>query len=428
VEGPADTDEASIPTEPESMNMSGTTLKRKACTKTCVTKLTAANIKSSPEEDIPAKKKPRLQVQVSLPAIAADADTLNVPPDAIVAAPVASSDAGGTDPVTASPMKPNGGAARAPHSWWTPEDDKKLASAVKTTCQKKYGEGYRLDWVAIAVLVPGQTKRQCVNRWETALFSKRGNDTTVPKGKWTKEEDSTLKDAVKKHKGEDWAAIAALVPGRTKKQCTNRWHNVLEPRKNETTTCKAKWTKEEDAKLTDAAKKHHGKNWEATAALVPGRSKHDCSRRWHDVLRDVLVSTSADGTALKGKWTKEEDAKLVDATKTHNGEDWAAISALVPGRTKQQCRHRWHDALVSTSDETTARLGKWTKEEDSTLRDAVEKHNGKDWAAISAFVPGRTKTQCWTRWRRCHCDVRLWATIEADRGAEYIKASSPKAG
>jgi hypothetical protein len=38
------------------------------------------------------------------------------------------------------------------------------------------------------------------------------------------DEDSTLKDAVEKHNGEDWAAIAALVPGRTKQQCLNRWH------------------------------------------------------------------------------------------------------------------------------------------------------------------------------------------------------------
>jgi hypothetical protein len=81
MEGPTHTDEASMPTEPESMTNTTTTLKRKVCTKTCVTKLTAANIVLSPsEEDIPARKKPRLQA--SLPAIvAADADTLNASPD-----------------------------------------------------------------------------------------------------------------------------------------------------------------------------------------------------------------------------------------------------------------------------------------------------------------------------------------------------------
>jgi hypothetical protein len=40
---------------------------------------------------------------------------------------------------------------------------------------------------------------------------------------------------------------------------------------------------------------------------------------------------------------------------------------------------------------TTARAGKWTTDEDSTLREAVEKHNCKNWDAIVALVPGRTK-------------------------------------
>jgi hypothetical protein len=92
IEGP--TDEASISAEPNK-SMSGTTstLKRKVCTKTCVTKLTAANILlSSPDEYIPARKKPRFQCWIpvgfnfeacqipdkaALPAIAADADSLN---------------------------------------------------------------------------------------------------------------------------------------------------------------------------------------------------------------------------------------------------------------------------------------------------------------------------------------------------------------
>jgi hypothetical protein len=338
VEGPADTDEAPIPTEPESMNLSGTTttLKRKAAKRTCVTKLTAANIKSSPEEDIPARKKPRLQVQASLPAIvAADADTLNVPPDAIVAAPVASSDA-------ASPMKPNGGAARAPHRWWTPEEDKKLASAVKTTRKKKHGKKYKIDWIAVSPLVPGRTKRQCFNRWHDVLQSKK-NGTTARAGNWTKEEDSTLKDAVKKHNCKNWGAITALVPGRTIRQCNKRWHGVLECNSDEAIARVGKWTTYEDSSLKDAVEKHNGKDWAAIAALVPGRTKRQCNKRWHD----ALDSKSDETTALKGTFSKDEDVKLKDAVKKHNGKDWTAISTLVPGRTKQQCLSRWHYVLDS---------------------------------------------------------------------------------
>jgi hypothetical protein len=103
-------------------------------------------------------------------------------------------------------------------------------------------------------------------------------------------------------------------------------------------------------------------------------------------------------TAHLGTWTKEEDNTLKDAVEKHNGEDWAAISELLPGRTKQQCNKRWHGALDSKSDEMTAHMGRWTKEEDGKLKDAVEKHNGKNWTAIAALVPGRTKQQCLNRW------------------------------
>jgi hypothetical protein len=48
-------------------------------------------------------------------------------------------------------------------------------------------------------------------------------------GKWAEDEASKLKDAVKMHGDKDWAAVAVLVPGRTKGQCWNRWHGTLDP-------------------------------------------------------------------------------------------------------------------------------------------------------------------------------------------------------
>jgi hypothetical protein len=41
------------------------------------------------------------------------------------------------------------GFAQAPPHWLTSEEVTKLASAVKTTCKKKYGEDYRMDWPAL---------------------------------------------------------------------------------------------------------------------------------------------------------------------------------------------------------------------------------------------------------------------------------------
>jgi hypothetical protein len=390
-----DTDEASIPTEPErttnepNKSIIGTTLKREVCTETCVTKLSAEHIKS-----IPRRKKPRLQA--SLPAIVAGADTLNASPDAIVAAPVASPDAG-TDPVTASPMQRNGGATQASHHRWTPEEDNMLTSAVKETCKKKHGEEYRTDWAAISALVPGRTKQQCLNRWRSALDSK-SDETIARVGKWTTVEYSTLEKAVEKHNGKDWAAISALVPDRTKTQCWHRWNNALDSKSDETIARAGKWTADEDSMLKDAVEKHNGKDWAAISELVPGRTKTQCWHRWHGALDSKSDETIA---RVGEKWTKEEDSTLKDAVEKHNGKDWTAISALVPGRTKQQCMSRWYGALDSKGDATTAHVGRWTKDEDGKLMDAAEKHNGEDWAAISELVLGRSKTQCWQRWHDC---------------------------
>jgi hypothetical protein len=40
---------------------------------------------------------------------------------------------------------------------WTPEEDAKLTSAVSNTCEKKHGKEHRIDYVAVAALVPGRT-------------------------------------------------------------------------------------------------------------------------------------------------------------------------------------------------------------------------------------------------------------------------------
>jgi myb proto-oncogene protein len=92
-----------------------------------------------------------------------------------------------------------------------------------------------------------------------------------------------------------------------------------------------------------------------------------------------------------GKWTVVEDSKLKDAAQTHGGKDWSAVAVLVPGRTKQQCCSRWNTVLDPSIALTNGRTGKWSEDEDIKLKDAVERHGGKDWGAISALVPNRTK-------------------------------------
>jgi hypothetical protein len=224
--------------------------------------------------------------------------------------------------------------------------------------------------------------------------------TTRAFRRWTVDEDTRLKKAVlvQTHDGkrQSWDAIAALVPGRTKIQCQSRWYDSFDPRIVQTTTHMDKWTPDEDDKLKDAVKTHNGKNWFAIETLLPGRTKKQCHRRW----RDALAPRNHRATARKGRWTLDEDARLKNAVQMHNGKNWDAIAHLVSGRTIIQCRMRWQGGLNPSIDWTHGRAGKWTSDEDDKLKDAVQMHVCKDWNRIAALIPGRTKLQCCNRWRK----------------------------
>ena len=117
-----------------------------------------------------------------------------------------------SDPVM--DMHPTAGTTQALRCW-TREEDAKLTSAVTKTPKKKRGNELRIYWKVIAVLVPGRTKELCRNRWRAVSDI---DPTTALSGKWTADEDKKLKDSVREHGGKNWNAIAALVPGRTKNQ------------------------------------------------------------------------------------------------------------------------------------------------------------------------------------------------------------------
>jgi hypothetical protein len=81
---------------------------------------------------------------------------------------------------------------------------------------------------------------------------------------------------------------------------------------------------------------------------------------------------------------------LKDAVQAHRGKNWEIVAALVPGRTKVQCRKRWKAALDPSIDLAAGRTCKWSEDEVIKLKDAVQTHGGKNWGAIAALVPGRT--------------------------------------
>jgi hypothetical protein len=270
------------------------------------------------EEDVPSAKRPRLQAPVSIPTSVDGVTTEYTVETRVITDDTPTNDIP-TDPVTRAASLLSTVTSRASARSWKGEEDKKLTEAVK-----KHGEKW--NWVAVARMVPGRTDKQCRQRWVRNLKDVAGK--TV--GRWIAGEDAKLIDAIKKH-GKNWVAVATLVPGRTGLQCWSRWTQTLDTAGKTT----GRWIPGEDAKLIDAMKKH-GENWVAVATLVPGRTHLQCRSRWVRTL-DTAGKTTR-------RWIPGEDAKLIDAMKKH-GENWVAVAKLVPGRTGLQCWSRWTRTL-----------------------------------------------------------------------------------
>jgi hypothetical protein len=184
---------------------------------------------------------------------------------------------------------------------WTEDEDLKLKKSVQMHGDK--------DWAAVAELVPGRTQEQCRNRWQYVLdpsVAVRARCTS----KWAEDEDLKLKKAVQMHGDKDWAAVAELVPGRTQEQCRNRWQYVLDPSITLTARRTGKWTEDEDLKLKKAVQMHGGKEWVAIATLVPGRTQKQCRNRWHLVVhidRNIVTTKLVNKTKLVIKMLYRND-------------------------------------------------------------------------------------------------------------------------
>jgi hypothetical protein len=233
--------------------------------------------------------------------------------------------------------------------YWPPEEDSKLMEAVT-----ELGSN---DWTAVAALVPGRMNEECRQRWFNRLAPihrrtshNRGPRTTEEDSKlnqtatelgtsdwvaiaphWSPEEDSKLMEAVTELGSNDWTAVAALVPGRMNEECRQRWFDWLAPIHRRTSHNRGPWTTEEDAKLMKVTTELGTSDWDAIAALVPGRKNNQCRQRWSK-------------SCNRGAWTREEEAMLTDAVKKYNGStnnNWTAVAMMVPGRSNKQCRQRW---------------------------------------------------------------------------------------
>jgi hypothetical protein len=98
--------------------------------------------------------------------------------------------------------------------------------------------------------------------------------SAIRKVKWTAEEDALLLHWIEIHGATRWTAIAGEMPGRSGKQCRERWTNRLDPSLN-----RDAWTAREDAVLVHQ-QKVCGNCWAKIASSLPHRSPNAIKNRW----------------------------------------------------------------------------------------------------------------------------------------------------
>ncbi|KAK4536821.1 hypothetical protein CDCA_CDCA09G2846 [Cyanidium caldarium] len=135
------------------------------------------------------------------------------------------------------------------------------ASAASTGTSSWAAEvGAAAPGLAVAAIATGTSIAQCGGR---------------VKSSWSAEEDTALRQMVMRYGDKAWTAVASGLPGRTSKQCRERWLNQLNP-----AVKRDAWTFEEDEELLVLHEKC-GNKWAQISKRMRGRTDNAIKNHWN---------------------------------------------------------------------------------------------------------------------------------------------------
>lgn len=97
---------------------------------------------------------------------------------------------------------------------------------------------------------------------------------SIPKRKFSKEEDILLKSLVEEYGTNEWEKISKNIPGRNIRQCRERWMNYVNPN-----IVSSPWTTSEDEELENLISRF-GSQWKIISHYFPNRAINNIKNRW----------------------------------------------------------------------------------------------------------------------------------------------------
>lgn len=157
-----------------------------------------------------------------------------------------------------------------------------------------------------------------------------------PRRPWDTPEDKRLCDIVALCGSTSWSDVAAMMPGRSAKQCRERWNNHLKP-----DVRKGPWTPEEDQIILQAIAEL-GPSWSKISKRLPGRTDAAVANRYHQTLKPIYEI---------GQRSAQPTVK--NTSQLHSSVPTSSTRPAVPSQVELQ-QPKFSDVRIAEGSRTTA--------------------------------------------------------------------------